>query len=199
MTMLRSLPRAGNSSLYLRPCLRTTNSLSRSPKAACTVVIQQHQTRPASSAHAISNPTLAGIEKRWEEMPPQEQADLWMALRDRMKIDWHDLTLQEKKAAYWIAFGPHGPRALEPEGQAWLVVKGVAAAVAVSAVLFVIIRSLARPAPKTMTAQYQEMTNEYLRGQNVEPITGLSSEGYKGKGMVQSKPRKGPPPSDDDE
>ena len=31
-------------------------------------------------------------------MPPQEQADLWMALRDRMKIDWHDLTLQEKKA-----------------------------------------------------------------------------------------------------
>ena len=66
-------------------------------------------------------------------------------------------------AAYWIAFGPHGPRALEPEGQAWLVVKGVAAAVAVSAVLFIIIRSLARPAPKTMTAQYQEMTNEYLR------------------------------------
>ena len=98
MTMLRSLPRAGNSSLYLRPCLRTTASLSRSPKAACTVVIQQHQTRPASTGHAISNPTLAGIEKRWEEMPPQEQADLWMALRDRMKIDWHDLTLQEKKA-----------------------------------------------------------------------------------------------------
>lgn len=31
-------------------------------------------------------------------MPPQEQADLWMALRDRMKIDWHDLTMQEKKA-----------------------------------------------------------------------------------------------------
>ena len=31
-------------------------------------------------------------------MPPQEQAELWMALRDRMKSDWHDLTLQEKKA-----------------------------------------------------------------------------------------------------
>ena len=53
--------------------------------------------RPASE-HAISNPTLAGIEKRWEEMPPQEQADLWMALRDRMKNDWHELTLQERKA-----------------------------------------------------------------------------------------------------
>jgi hypothetical protein len=31
-------------------------------------------------------------------MPPQEQADLWMALRDRMKANWAELTLQEKKA-----------------------------------------------------------------------------------------------------
>jgi len=31
-------------------------------------------------------------------MPPQEQAELWMALRDRMKANWSELTLQEKKA-----------------------------------------------------------------------------------------------------
>jgi cytochrome c oxidase subunit 4 len=31
-------------------------------------------------------------------MPPQEQAELWMALRDRMKVDWNELTMQEKKA-----------------------------------------------------------------------------------------------------
>lgn len=52
----------------------------------------------ASSTHAISNPTLANIEKRWEGMPLQEQADLWMALRDRMKGSWTELTVQEKKA-----------------------------------------------------------------------------------------------------
>lgn len=52
----------------------------------------------ARAAHAISNPTLANIEKRWEGMPPQEQADLWMSLRDRMKTNWTELTLQEKKA-----------------------------------------------------------------------------------------------------
>lgn len=55
-------------------------------------------TRAAASTHAISNPTLANIEKRWEGMPLQEQAELWMALRDRMKENWADLTLQEKKA-----------------------------------------------------------------------------------------------------
>lgn len=98
--------------------------------------------------------------------------------------------------------------------------------IGISCVLFVAIRMFARPAPKTMTAQYQEMSNEYLKvrhtnqhargialpilssialtrlfnqNQKTEPITGISSEGYKGKGMVQSKPRKGGIPSDDDE
>lgn len=61
----------------------------------------RHQQTRGAAVHAISNPTLAGIEKRWDEMPPQEQADLWMALRDRMKNDWHDLTLQERKAGMW--------------------------------------------------------------------------------------------------
>lgn len=59
-----------------------------------------------------------------------------------------------------------------------------------------------------MNQQYQEMTNEYLRvnlplgtfhitqtdrtlqNQKTEPITGVSSEGYTGKGQVQSKPKK---------
>jgi cytochrome c oxidase subunit 4 len=60
---------------------------------------QSTQTPPSTrSAHAISNPTLAGIEKRWEEMPLKEQAELWMQLRDRMEVDWNEMTLQEKKA-----------------------------------------------------------------------------------------------------
>ena len=71
-------------------------SINFRPQASAKLAIQQ-QTR-AASEHAISNPTLAGIEKRWETLPPQEQADLWMQLRDRMKTDWHQLTLQEKKA-----------------------------------------------------------------------------------------------------
>ncbi len=60
----------------------------------------QYQQRRYEHAvgHAVSNPTLAGIEKRWEQMPPQDQAELWMQLRDRMKTDWHNLTWQEKKA-----------------------------------------------------------------------------------------------------
>lgn len=149
------------------------------------VASQFQQTR---QAHAISNPTLANIEKRWEAMPPQEQAELWMALRDRMSADWNELTLQEKKAAYWIAFGPHGPRAEAPPGENMKIFMYVMVALGATGVLFGTARFFARGQPATMTKEYQEASNEYLKGLNVEPITGISSEGYDGPGMVQSKP-----------
>ncbi|KAL7898356.1 cytochrome c oxidase subunit IV family [Trichoderma sp. TUCIM 5745] len=143
----------------------------------------------AMSTQALSNPTLSNIEKRWEGMPLQEQADLWMALRDRMKGNWKELTLQEKKAAYWIAFGPHGPRTADPPGTgarvAWGVVIGLAASLAVISG----VRMAAKPAPHTMNKEWQEATNEYLKSQAADPLTGISSPGYTGKGVVQSPPK----------
>ena len=127
-------------------------------------------------------------------MPPPEQAELWMALRKRMKVaNWGEMTLQEKKAggcllyfiynrtflgcwkasrkqlkltshaAYWIAFGPHGPRAQDPPGENMRVLGYSALGIAVSFVIFVTIRAFAKPPPKTMTKEWQEMTNEYLK------------------------------------
>ncbi|KAF2155852.1 cytochrome c oxidase subunit IV [Myriangium duriaei CBS 260.36] len=148
--------------------------------------ISAQQTR---QAHAISNPTLADIEKRWEAMPPQEQADLWMALRDRMKVDWHELTIQEKKAAYWIAFGPHGPRAQTPPGENAKVFAYTLIGCGAAAVLFLTTRYFARPPPKTMNKEYQEQSDEYLKEANVEPITGISNPEFKGRFSVQSKPK----------
>ena len=97
--MLRSFPRATPSSAPLRSHVaRSQLQSSRLPAATCLRERQCDQARYATSVHAISNPTLAGIEKRWEEMPPREQADLWMSLRDRMKVDWHEMTFREKQA-----------------------------------------------------------------------------------------------------
>lgn len=101
---LRSFSRAATrSSAFPSTAIRSYRTapapiacLNARPQAQSKLIAPQ-QAR-ASSDHAISNPTLAGIEKRWEAMPPQEQAELWMQLRDRMKVDWHQLTLQEKKA-----------------------------------------------------------------------------------------------------
>ncbi|KAF2280342.1 mitochondrial cytochrome c oxidase-like protein subunit V [Westerdykella ornata] len=151
-----------------------------SRQAAPLACSQQTQIR---QSHAISNPTLANIEKRWEDMPPQEQADLWMSLRDRMKADWKELTLQEKKAAYYIAFGPHGPRRPAPPDEGRKVFFITAGVIGASLALFAVIRMFANPArPRTMTKEWQEATEEYMKAQGTEPIT------FKKGMMVQSKP-----------
>jgi len=48
-------------------------------------------------------------------------------------------------------------------------------------------RAFAAPPPKTMTKEWQEASNERARELNLDPITGVPSEGYSGKGFVQSK------------
>ncbi|KAH0542596.1 Cytochrome c oxidase polypeptide 5, mitochondrial [Glutinoglossum americanum] len=192
--MLRSSILRAASSRTSSPLLSSTKSASLQAAVLRTsrqpILCLYAGSQQARHAHAVSNPTLANIEKRWEEMPPQEQADLWMALRDRMKTNWHELTLAEKKAAYWIAFGPHGPRALPPPGEGWKVAGYTVVCIAVALGITMALRVVARDPPSTMTKEYQEATNEYLKSQKVEPITGVSSEGYVGKGYVQSPPKR---------
>ncbi|KAE8825254.1 hypothetical protein PTNB73_08252 [Pyrenophora teres f. teres] len=184
--MLRSsIARASRSSAAVIPSTATRTLLPRAAPVACQV----QQTR---QAHAISNPTLANIEKRWEDMPPQEQADLWMTLRDRMKTDWKELTIQEKKAAelargkpYFIAFGPHGPRRPPPPDEGRNVFLLSSAVIAGAFAVFAFTRMFASPIrPRTMTKEWQEASEEYLKAQGTEPITG-----YKGM-LVQSKSEK---------
>lgn len=73
------------------------------------------------------------------------------------------LTQTPSYAAYWIAFGAHGPRALDPPGEGKKVALYVAVGMGVSLALFGLIRSFAGPAPATMTKEWQEQTNEYLK------------------------------------
>ncbi|KAL6708311.1 Cytochrome c oxidase subunit 5B, mitochondrial [Coniothyrium glycines] len=177
--MLRTqVARAARSPAAVIPSTASRTALPRAAPVAC-------QLQQSRQAHAISNPTLANIEKRWEDMPPQEQADLWMSLRDRMKTDWKELTLQEKKAAYYIAFGPHGPRRPPPPDEGRNVFFISAACIAGAFAVFAFTRMFASPIrPRTMTKEWQEATEEYMKAQGTEPITG-----YKGM-MIQSKSEK---------
>ncbi|KAG7428713.1 Cytochrome c oxidase polypeptide 5 [Fusarium oxysporum f. sp. raphani] len=129
----------------------------------------------AASTHAISNPTLANIEKRWEGMPLQEQAELWMALRE--------------ESCLLDCLRSSRSRAADPPGTGARVAWGVFIGLAASVALFGAVRVVAKPAPYTMTQEYQEETNEFLKNQKSDPFTGITSPGYAGKGMVQSPPK----------
>ena len=66
-------------------------------------------------------------------------------------------------AAYWIAFGPHGPRAQDPPGEGKKVALYTFIGIAASLAIFAGLRTMAKPAPYTMTKEWQEATNEYLK------------------------------------
>lgn len=136
--------------------------------------------------------------------------------RDMHKIDqWTaESRLTQCATAYWIAFGPHGPRALPPPGESTKIFTYTLIGVAASGVIFALTRHFAGGNPRTMTKEYQEATNEYFKVSSsaqqarfeaefqgsilicdarpqenkVEPISGYGSEGYKGVGQVQSPP-----------
>lgn len=96
MSLLRSsLLRASPRLQLVAPTPTAAPRTSAVVAAAAAVRARRH-----SSSYAVSNVTLADIEKRWEMMPPHEQAELWMQLRDRMKGSWSELTAQEKKACW---------------------------------------------------------------------------------------------------
>jgi len=121
-------------------------------------------------------------------MTADEQLTVHQQLEDLQKRDWRTLSLDEKKAAYYIAFGPHGPRApLHPPGSVPKLILAILVGVGAGGALFLASRAFANPPPHTMTKEWQEASNERARELNLDPITGVPSEGYSGKGFVQSK------------
>lgn len=72
-----------------------------------------------------------------------------------------------------------------PPGQNAKVLIGTSVAIAGALALFFGVRSMTPPAPKTMTPEYQQKANERAQEYRLNPITGVSSEGYKGKGLLQ--------------
>ncbi|KAI9264090.1 cytochrome c oxidase subunit IV [Phascolomyces articulosus] len=132
-----------------------------------------------------STVALRDLETRWTTLSSSEQNAIAKQLEEAQKGDWKVLSTEDKKAAYYIAFGPHGPRQpITQPGHGSKVLGGVAAVLGVSSVLFWTIRVNGQETPITTTREWEEATNEYLRKQKSDPISGISSEGYKGKGYV---------------
>ncbi|KAG1756862.1 COX4, subunit IV of cytochrome c oxidase [Suillus paluster] len=139
---------------------------------------------PSSSVTASVIP-LSNVEAQWEKMSQSDQAVVHRQLEELQKKDWKSLSLDEKKAAYYVAFGPHGPRAsVSPPGQGLKVFLSTLGLVGVAGLLTLAIRSRAPPPPKTITREWEEASNQRALEQKMNPITGISSEGYSGKGFV---------------
>ncbi|BGP28151.1 Cytochrome c oxidase subunit 5B, mitochondrial [Rhodotorula toruloides] len=104
--------------------------------SALRVVRQAPLSRAASTQVAPGPPV---IEVSWKNLSPAEQEQTFKHLEVLQKKDWKELSLDEKKAAYYVAFGPHGPRA-PLEVSAGKTIGGVIAGLGVASVLFYLMR-----------------------------------------------------------
>ena len=67
-------------------------------------------------------------------------------------------------SAYWIAFGAHGPRSpVSPKGEGLKIFAKVLQLLLASFALVAVIRYFAKPAPRTLSKEWQEASNEYAK------------------------------------
>ncbi|KAF9341319.1 cytochrome c oxidase subunit IV [Linnemannia elongata] len=156
-------------------------------RALARPAVRITQRRCASTSATTPAVQLQNIESRWATLSAQEQSSVAKHLEQIQAGEWTKMTTEQKKAAYWVAFGPHGARTpLTGPGHALKVAAGTTAVVGAAGALFLWIRSKGGEKPTTMTKEWQEASNEYARANKINPISGVSSEDYKGTGFVSS-------------
>lgn len=147
-----------------RPIRAANRQFSRSLAAATTTTTRTHDT-------VIP---LSNVEAQWEKLTADEQLTVHQQLEELQKRDWRTLSLDEKKAgtcirfslsltwlwrglgiiiadptsvyaAYYIAFGPHGPRAeLHPPGSIPKLILAVLVGVSAGGALYLASRAFGR-------------------------------------------------------
>ena len=126
-------------------------------------------------SHSLSNATIADLNKRWESLPTTDQEEIISQLNERQKLNWKELTPEEKKAAWYISYGEWGPRRpVHQKGDGMKIFGGVVLGLSIASGLFVLFRVSAPESPRTMTREWQEASDEYLKSKNANPFTGYS-------------------------
>ncbi|KAH9900908.1 cytochrome c oxidase subunit IV-domain-containing protein [Cubamyces lactineus] len=166
--------------LPLRPACRSF--------AAAASSSPSHAASAASASSAEPVVPLSNVEAMWERLSADEQAVIHQQLEEIQKRDWKTLSVDEKKAAYYVAFGPHGPRApVDAPGAGPKIFLGVTGLIVAAGALFYAIRASAPAPPKTLSKEWEEAENERALEMKLNPISGISSEGYSGPGFVTHK------------
>ncbi|KAJ7454860.1 cytochrome c oxidase subunit IV-domain-containing protein [Mycena latifolia] len=174
-----------SSRLLLRPALQARRRCFATATAGHAHAAHAPAAEPKRTVAAIP---LSNIEAQWALLSPDEKSSVADQLEELQKRDWKLLSGDEKKAAYFVAFGPHGRRKpIHEKGDGFRIFGSTLALLGVSGLLFFAIRAASPPPPKSMSKEWQEAMNERAIEQKMNPITGISSEGYKGKGFVTSK------------
>ncbi|KAJ1959435.1 cytochrome c oxidase, partial [Dispira parvispora] len=102
----------------------------------------------------IAKVPLGSVEVAYNNWTDNQKVAMLDRLAELQKQDWKNLSLEEKRAVFFVAFGPHSARTPRSQpGDGWRTLLGVGVALGVSVGTFAFIRSLAQKPPHTMTPE----------------------------------------------
>ncbi|KAI8900306.1 cytochrome c oxidase subunit IV family [Globomyces pollinis-pini] len=81
---------------------------------------------------------LTELESRWVKLPDAEQGAIADHLAELQKGDWKKMTLEQKRAAYYIAYGTYGARAPTDPTLKWRVAGWTLGLTGIAYVLWII-------------------------------------------------------------
>jgi len=175
---------AARSGLIISSATPRFHGYATSPAAGPVDVESQTSvhSHPGAAQPASKLTSLGSIEASWVSLPAREQERIYNELHELQKKDWKELSLDQKKAAYYISYGPHGPRApIVPPNTNGKVFIGVIGCIVTAVGVFALARSRSQETPKTMSKEWKDAQTEYAREQKMDPFTGVSRADGKGK------------------
>ncbi|TPX50527.1 hypothetical protein SeMB42_g00679 [Synchytrium endobioticum] len=133
------------------------------------------------SRRNASASALAELETRWVKLPECEQGVIADTLAAVQRGDWKKMTLEEKRAAYFIAYGSYGARTpLDPTTnvRVWGTV-AIFLALSYAAWSYSV---KFRPALRTQTPEWEEATKQKAIEARQNPFSGTYAKYRKEQG-----------------
>lgn len=123
------------------------------PASSRSILTKSERWTPASIRDAqnlIQGPNalelpkvLPHIEAAWPKLSREEQYSFYKQLEEVQRKNWKELTRDEMRGAYYVAYGEHGPRKnLSPPGTGMKVFLGTVLGVSLGLAIFFSIRSI---------------------------------------------------------
>lgn len=115
---------------------------------------------------------LEGIESRWVKLPECEQAVVADRLALKQLGDWKNLTLEEKRAAYFIAYGPYNSRLPWDPLFKWKVIGWCSFFLGLTGVCWYSYQYLYVPKRKEQSEEWIKKVEEYSIENKANPFSG---------------------------
>ncbi|KAJ3279311.1 Cytochrome c oxidase subunit 5A [Borealophlyctis nickersoniae] len=115
--------------------------------------------------------TLQQIETRWPRLPEAERGAIADVLHEAQKGDWKKMSMEQKRAAYYIAYGAYGPRTGPNPASKYKIATWTTIFVSAAITGSILWKKYVIPDLPTMTKEWKEAEAQIALERRVDPFS----------------------------